>query len=261
MYNYLSFNKLIFSHSITEHESANNFFSHQHDEYEVLFIAKGEGTFVIEDTAYNFKNNTIFLIPPAKYHVLQIPPQQEYERFFILFPPELFPECTKTDECLHQIADEKTASLFYKLDEYADRFSQEYMRVLLPSVLSEILILIASQKEENCAYKIKLPAVVRKAIGFINNHLEKLLSVEDVAEHVFVSKSYLSHIFIKTMNISVARYIRLKKMYLARNLLKQNYPATYVAQYLGYENYSTFLRCYYAEFETKPSYDRTDNKS
>lgn len=88
-----------------------------------------------------------------------------------------------------------------------------------------------------------------------------MLSVEDVAEHVFVSKSYLSHIFIKTMNISVARYIRLKKMYLARNLLKQNYPATYVAQYLGYENYSTFLRCYCAEFKTKPSYDRTDNKS
>lgn len=256
MYNQLTYNKLIFSHHVSEHESADNFSSHQHDVYELLFITDGEGTFVIEDTAYNFQKNTVFLIPPAQYHVLKIPPQQTYDRFLIYFPPELFPECARTEENLHQAADERVRALFYKIDEYADTFSHEQMRVLLLAALSELLILLTSGEAQQGAKQVTLPAVVKRAIDFINNNLGIPLTIGEVAKHAYVSNSYLSHIFYKTMQISVARYIRLKKMYAARNLIKQNYPVVYIAQSLGYENYSTFLRAYRAEFGKTPSCDR-----
>ena len=255
MYNDLSFKRLFFSHHVTEHVSVDSFSSHQHSDYEILLIINGEGVFVVENEAYNYKNNTIFLVPPTKYHVLQVPPQHRYERFVINFPQEHFPECARTDQCLHKIVDDKIVNLFYKLDEYADSFSHEQMHVLLLSALSEILILLTHDSDHKNAEKVKLPSVVKQAVDFIGNNIEKPLSLEYVAEHVFVSKSYLSHIFSKTMNVSIARYIRIKKMYAARNFLQQKYPATYISQLLGYENYSTFLRCYRAEFGKTPSCD------
>ena len=253
MYNHLSFGQLIFSHVSSATTNTETFFRHLHAEYELLFIVKGDGSFIIENESFAIKPNSIFLIPPFKYHVAHIAPLKEYERFYIIFPQELFPSNSRTEETLNKIIGENIASLFYKTDRYADIFSRENVRILLHSLLSEILILLLHENETKNAERKKFPHVIKRVIDFIGDNIEKPLPLDEIAANNFVSKSYLSHLFYKTMNISVARYVRLKKMHLAQNLLSQNYSATYVATYLGYQNYSVFLRNYKAEFGKNPS--------
>ena len=86
--------------------------------------------------------------------------------------------------------------------------------------------------------------------------MDRPLDASLIAEALFVSKTYLSHVFAKTMNISLMRYVRMKKIYRAREYLKQGNSVTRTAELLGYDSYHTFLRNYYAEFHISPSEDK-----
>lgn len=256
MINCVNFSKIAYSHNVTEKNDRNDFSNHQHATYEVLFILKGSGTFLIENNCYEFTDNTIFLIPPGKYHVLQAPPQKEYERFIINFAPEFLPSSVSADQSLYLIVDDNIRSMFLRFDNYADTYSDEPLYALLLSFLTELLIVLTYGSARENARRMDLPEIVKNAVDYITQNLEKPLEIDTIAQNLFVSKSYLSHIFTQTMNISVMRYIRIKKMYAARGYLQRGYSAVQVAQMVGYDTYSTFLRNYQAEFSVNPSAEK-----
>ena len=73
----------------------------------------------------------------------------------------------------------------------------------------------------------------------------KNISLKSVAQHVFVSDSYLSRIFKEDMNMSFVEYltdIRIKK---AIELIKTtNLPNYTIAEKIGYENINYFGRVF-----------------
>lgn len=244
------------NHAVSRSTKEGDFQTHHHLFYEILFIVNGSGVFLIEDSACEFSGNTVFLIPPQQYHVLKVPPQRNYERYIINFSPDILPEALQTAKPVIRQADENILDLFQKTDAYRETFQGEPLYWLQRAVITELMAQFCYGKAGQYVPRAELPPLVQSAIHYIGDNLDRPLDASLIAEALFVSKTYLSHVFAKTMNISLMRYVRMKKIYRAREYLKQGNSVTRTAELLGYDSYHTFLRNYYAEFHISPSEDK-----
>ena len=256
MMNEESLNNIIFTHTFTKQVESGSFHSHHHLFYEILFILNGSGLFLVEDTAYEFSGDTVIVIPPQQYHVLKIPPQRRYERYVVHFAPELLPRELQTERPIVRQADDELLALFEKAERGAETFGQMPLRILQGAVIIETMLALRFGKEPHDTPKTEIPAIVQSAVRYVRDNLDKPLNASILAQELFVSKTYLGHIFAKTMNISLMRYVRMKKMYRAREYLRHGASVTRTAELLGFESYHTFLRGYCAEFGVMPSQDR-----
>ena len=65
------FPQVQFAHTESKTVTQFNYYKeHVHQRYELLYILNGAGKFLIEDVEYSFDKNSMFLIPPGKYHVM-----------------------------------------------------------------------------------------------------------------------------------------------------------------------------------------------
>ena len=255
MMNEESLNNIIFTHTFTKQVESGSFHSHHHLFYEILFILNGSGLFLVEDTAYEFSGNTVIVIPPQLYHVLKIPPQRHYERYVVHFAPELLPDELQAERPIVRQADEEMIALFARAEAGATLYEETPRRILQGAVITEAMVALRYGKETYDTPKTELPALVQSAVRYICDNLDKPLDIPELARALFVSETYLGHIFARTMNISLMRYVRLKKMYAARDYLKRGYSVLHVSELLGYKSYPTFLRNYRREFGRYPSED------
>ena len=70
------------------------------------------------------------------------------------------------------------------------------------------------------------------------------LTLESVAQRLYFSASYLSHLFKKETGYSVANYISTKRLLHARALIQSGTSVTEACFASGFKNYSTFSRAY-----------------
>lgn len=227
--------------------------THVHSCYEMLFVFSGEGSFIIEDSEYLVRENSFFVIPPGKYHVMKINNGCDYNRCVINFAPEIIASFLGKKISFHQIADDKIRSLLEKTEEYVEKYNQDAINVLLSAIINEILICATYDEGENNNERQDVPLLVKKAIEYVKANLNLSLSAESIAEALFVSKAHLSHLFSKTMGIGIMHYVSIKKAYKARSLLRKGFSVKEVCDSLGYGSYTTFLRNYRDHFGTNPS--------
>ena len=239
--------------SVTVDQS--RFYSHVHTSYELLFIFRGEGSFLIEDNEYLCRPNSLFLIPPGRYHMMQLSVPKDYERCVINFSSSLLPPILDKKLCLQQIADESVRELFERFDGYTKKYSGQALELLAQSFLTEVLVSVAYDKGEKIA-EAEIPTIVKRAIEYINDNIEAPLSVKTIACALFVSETHLGHVFTKTMNTGLMHYVAIKKMYKARSMLRKGFGVTETCDRLGYKSYPTFLRNYKAQFGITPSQEQ-----
>lgn len=95
--------------------------------------------------------------------------------------------------------------------------------------------------------------LVRQAVSYINTHLYQELSLTVLCEAMGVSPSYFSRLFKKETGVGFLKYVRMKKLERARQLLKNPaYRTSQVAEMMGYHNYSYFYQIYKAQFGFSP---------
>lgn len=86
---------------------------------------------------------------------------------------------------------------------------------------------------------------IGKVISYIDQNIDKELSCEDIANHVFLNPIYLTRIFKKETGLSLSEYLLQQRLKLARDLLsKTNMPVSAVAAHVGYSNFSHFSRMF-----------------
>ncbi len=70
---------------------------------------------------------------------------------------------------------------------------------------------------------------------YIYSHIKERITIEDLADSLGVSASYLSRLFKKETGISVSAYIRRQKIEMAKNLLQySDYPIIEIANRLSF---------------------------
>lgn len=119
---------------------------------------------------------------------------------------------------------------------------RHYMQYLLTIYLSET---------EN---KNNYSKIVYEAERYIINHLSENLSVREIADHVFVSATYLCFLYKKQTGKTLKQFILDIRMQKAKSmLLDTNMKIGDIAASLGYMNQNYFTRIFVSYYGTTPS--------
>ncbi|MBE1442048.1 response regulator transcription factor [Paenibacillus sp. OAS669] len=86
---------------------------------------------------------------------------------------------------------------------------------------------------------------VVQACHYVSLHLDKRISLEEVADHLFLNSSYFSRLFKKETGETFIEYVTRMKMNRAKELLDQtNHPVGKICEMLGYDNQSYFIKIF-----------------
>lgn len=86
---------------------------------------------------------------------------------------------------------------------------------------------------------------VSRALDYIYEHLHEPISVEDVAEHVGLSRSYFSTSFKQEMGLGVYEYITSQRIEAAKNMLRfSDFSYSLIATTLAFSSQSHFIRVF-----------------
>ena len=87
--------------------------------------------------------------------------------------------------------------------------------------------------------------LIHEAKHFILEHIQDNICIDDIAERVHLNAQYLMRLFKKEMGVSILEYITDERIKLAKEILIQtDYPINYVADSVGYANYSYFTKIF-----------------
>lgn len=80
---------------------------------------------------------------------------------------------------------------------------------------------------------------------YVNSHLEESLSREEVAERFYISKDYLSHIFVKEEGVGFTQYVNKRRTEKAKELLRSTaLPIKIISLNVGIADYAYFSKMF-----------------
>ncbi len=99
----------------------------------------------------------------------------------------------------------------------------------------------------------KSKTVVGKVKSYIDLNIDKELTCEDIASHVYLNPIYLTRIFKKETGMPLSEYLLHKRFKKAKELLTDtNLPVSTVASRVGYTNFSHFSKMFRKQTNLSP---------
>ena len=246
---------------------------HQHDFYEVYYFIGGSVEYSVEGRTYELKSGDLLLINPLELHQPRIAPdQQDYERIVLWINKNYLSELcfnkTSLTRCFDSSQPDHTnllrptkiqqSYISAMLDElitentsdgYAVEIASEAILLRFLVELNRLTIDSSSALRKDEASSSIIPDVLE----YINKHFCEKLTLNEIADEFFVSKYYLSHAFNNVVGTSVHRYIVLKRLIHAKQMLLSGIRSTTAATNCGFNDYAGFYRAFTAEYGVTPT--------
>ena len=230
---------------------------HCHNKFELLYVSSGEMSHVVEDRKYRIGSGDLVLVKPSTYHYLECLSEQPYQRHNILFDPKQIgvdvsglPEDTEVISLLNNPI---AIGLFQKLDYYHRGLASEEFADFLASVLRELFLNLRIFSNTRHREKTLLSPILTRALDYINENLFTITDVEEIAQALYISPSYLFYLFRTTLHQTPKKYITDKRLLAAQRQILAGGKPTEVYKVCGFRDYTTFFRSYTAYFGHNPS--------
>ncbi len=253
---------ILFKHERTIAPPTDTYSMHTHDMYELIYFLEGDATHVIEDRKYKLKKGDLILIRPLHYHFIQIDSPVDYERYNLLFDPikhrlESVMRLPAETEVLNLSDNAVAHDIFRRLDLYREKGTQDDFQLLIPHLLSELFYNISIFSNLRTEESVPLSPTISKALHYINEHISTIRDIDELADHLFVSKSYLFRLFRSELYQTPKKYIMDKRLLMAKGQLANGEKPYTVYEQCGFSDYTTFYRNYLAFFGYPPSAEST----
>lgn len=246
--------KILFNFSSYDKSPVNLDVRHCHEEYEILYITDGNGKYVIEGVEYPIRPRTMLFVPPLAYHSVKLNLAEPYERYVLRFDIADLTDETQNfllslnsningEGCIFSAdaLSPSIISLFERL-EFAETLPERERAEFMKLLVSEIIILLSVAKRESVPKDED--EFGARVIKYLNENIDKDVSLDKLAKRFFVSKYYLCRAFKKHNGISVHGYINQKRVLYAKQLIESGETASGAAYRVGFGDYSAFYRAY-----------------
>jgi AraC-like DNA-binding protein len=108
------------------------------------------------------------------------------------------------------------------------------------------------QGNQEALKKPEVNSLVSEAITYIDAHLEEPLSLEELANKLYIGKYYLLHLFKKQTNTTPHQYILKKRLLLSKRYIEQGEPIREVYLKAGFSDYTHYFRAFKQEYGMTP---------
>lgn len=256
-----------FYHSVDEHPVPDEFSRHCHVGYEIIFVVRGAGKYVVEGERYDLRPATLMLFRPGEFHYVDVRREEAYERYVLHFASDTV---KNVGNALEKLREKPLGEgNFYALSDLpipAAHVFEDFERLaLLPRseadalagfLLSELVVLLSVAKPASQKPHKEEPLGAR-VIRYVNAHIAEPLTLDGLANKFYVSKYYLCRAFKRHNGISILGYINGKRVMMARQMIESGEIAAVVSERVGFSDYSTFYRAYRKAYGHAPTVART----
>lgn len=249
-------------HTRTETPEPGIFHMHAHESYEIYCFSSGDAKYSVEGNFYDLKPGDFLIMRRAEVHSLILHSDMPYERYVVNFYPKDIlgddPESLINFIDRHPLGKHnrfpfsmfKHKNWFYYIDQICKVNDPLEQRIYLTVLVNELKNAFPDiekhhQKTENFS----------NILAFINNHITEKITLEDICRFSFLSKSQLNRKFKSVTGTTAWEYVTVKRLMLAKELLKKGHRPTSVYLECGFNDYSTFYRAYKTKFSTSPAED------
>ena len=234
--------------------------------YEVLknavihYVTKGYGTFKFNGKVYNLKQGDIFILLKGMQVEYVASIDDPWEYYWIGFSGsnanEYLNRTSITNSCVANCKENsKIPQIILNMCEISKTYNPSSSDdILLLKELYSLLYALIEEFPKPFEYKDKeLHTYIQDALNFINSNYMHSITVQEIADYVNLSRSYLYKMFIKNLGISPQRYLINLRMYKATLLLKgTKLPIGEVASSVGYSDSLLFSKTFSKHFSMSP---------
>lgn len=252
---------------------------HYHDFDKILIFIKGNVIYNVEGMNFRLEPYDIVLVRAGQVHRPVVQDTSEYERIIIYISREFMNHYKNEEydlsECFVRAEEERTSvfriasmhkSKLYRItNELEESFhDMDYARNLQREVLFlEFMIhLNRAILKGNVSY-LKTDysnEQILKIIAYINAHLKEEISIDSIAEHFYINRYYLMHLFKTETGDTIGNFMMNKRLLLARDLIAAGHPVTQACYESGFTSYSNFSRAYKRSFGCPAGKDSLPDK-
>ncbi|MFD3157670.1 AraC family transcriptional regulator [Haloimpatiens sp. FM7330] len=250
---------------------------HYHDFNKIIIFLSGNVTYLIEGKAYKLKPRDILLVSSNDIHKAIIDPNGTYERIIIWVNSSFlqenninqcnlltcFKEASKKKFNLLRLNSEILNSVLHQLEE-AYKSSEFGSYILRNALFLQFMVYINRMFLGNENHKelsdIEYDKNIGRVLDYINENLNKELSIDNISSKFYMSKYYLMHKFKKQTGYTIHNYIQNKRLIMANSLIKKGKSVTEACVECGFGDYSNFIRAFKKMFGLSPKkyYKRFD---
>lgn len=265
----LPYARLSGGHDLDTDPKPGFFNMHIHTHLEIVYCIRGSVTFQVEGSVYTLQPGDLIITRMAETHCLLRESEfPEYERMMFYLDPALLKE-TLNGRLLKPFLDRPLGAQ----NRYAAKdLPGEMIRACLEQLfhgpeqttemqaLSYFLPVLQAihdvwRKGNRESAQEEPQSLGAQLVAYINRHLFEINGLNQLEDAFYISASQINRIFRNFTGSSVWRYVKLKRLFAARDLIKTGTPPHKAAITCGYQDYSTFFRAYKNQFGNCPQDD------
>lgn len=251
------------SHSYNAQPDPKSFPQHTHTTAELHLFLAGRGVLHIEGNAYPLKPGDLHVMAPSEFHYIEIDSSEAYERIILNFNPDYFHAIDPEDQLSRAIADRNPGRLnCFSSREFHSGGSEAYFQTMLRrdgdprvNLLAGLVPLLGELYRIHSARssrETEANTLEYRIIRYINKNISAPLTLDDICQRYFISKSQLCRLFKKATGTTVWQYVTIKRLVAARQMLQAGQIPTRVCTECGFNDYSAFYRAYVKHFGCPP---------
>lgn len=226
---------------------------HLHRQIEIVYMVSGKACAYADGKKEHLKEGDVFISFPNTVHYydncsdditiyIAIVPYElfgEYKREF----SEFSPESAKVEGVSREVCD-----MFEHVLATEGKYKNEIVKAFLSAGIGIILGNIKLQKKGKAGENS-----LQTIISFCCEHYKQNITLDDISESLYISKSRISHIFSEKLNMSFRSYINVLRLNDAeQELISTDKSVTEIALTTGFENVRTFDRAFFKHYGMSP---------
>lgn len=233
--------------------------THVHDFFEIEYIIKGSGTYIIDGVEYEIQDNMLFFMSPSAFHSFD---HVQAEIVNVMFP------CSICDmSILFELFFAKKSAVFTDdpstlIKRHLDRIvhcckSKDYNYAInfLQCLLYELNTLTPFSSTHYTTH-------VQSAIIYITENFRENITLTNTAEHVGIVPVYLSKLFLKEIGVNFKVYLDNIRFDHATKLLTfSNISIADVCAQSGFVDYANFHKRFKKKYNTTPKGYRNSHQA
>lgn len=234
---------------------------HIHDCYELYYSISGGKQFLIDNRFYQIAPGDLFIINQYESHKLTQVDNQLHERIVLSIHPEYTkristPE-TNLDACFslrdpsfqHRLSlnREQQKRFLYLVNKITSAAGYAH-DIIEQAAFMELLAMINALSGTNEANRTEAAYQYNRQVddilAYINRNITQPITVTQLAEHFFLSDSYICRIFRQATGTTIGKYITARRISIAKALLNDGASVSEAFEKSGFGDYSSFFKAF-----------------
>ena len=241
---------------------------HFHEFDKIVLLLSGRVDYTVESVTYSLRPWDVLLVRHHAIHRAVIDQSEPYDRVILYLDRRFFErslpgsglmDCfewaDKSGQYLLAPDEEQKKALASALTAYeavsADR--DLGAQLLRDSCLIQFMVYINRLSvSASSAPETPQDEKIAQILSYINENLNRELTVDQLAERVYLSRYHFMRLFKAQTGTTVHAYVRQKRLLSAARLIREGVPAGQAAAECGFNDYSAFSRAFRESFGVSP---------